>query len=73
MSYSWLVRRDELLLNQTKTEAFVAGTGRQVAKLDQSGGIPVFDVDVPFISKLRIFGVTLDFHLSFDDHITSIV
>ena len=65
--------RNNLLLNQTKTEAHVTGTRQQVAKLDQSGGIPVFVVDVSIVSKLLVFSVILDCHLSLDDRITSVV
>ena len=51
-------------------QALVAGTKQHAAKLDQSGGIPVFGVDVLFISRLLLFGARRDCHLSFDDHIS---
>ena len=68
----WHIRND-LLRNTTKTEALVTGTRQQVVKLDQSDGIPVFGVDVPFISKLQVLGVMLNCHLPFDDQITSVI
>ena len=46
---------------------------QQVEKLDQSGGIPLFGVDLPFFSNLWTLGLMLDCHLSFDDHIINIV
>ena len=69
----WLVPRNDLLLNPTKTEALITGIRQQVEKLDQSSGLPVFGVDVPFISKLWLLVVMLDCHLLFGHHITSIV
>ena len=66
----WHIMND-LLLNPTKMKALLTCTRQQVMKLDQSGGIPVFDVDVLFISKLWVLGVKLDCHLSFDDLITN--
>ena len=59
--------------SKQKQEALVTCTTQQVAKHDRTGGIPVFGVDVPFVSKLRILGVTLNCHLSFDYHITCVV
>ena len=59
----WNIRND-LLLNPTKTKELDTGTRLEVAKLDQSHGVPVFGVDVPFVSKLRVLGVALDCHLT---------
>ena len=67
----WYIRNN-LFLNANKTEAIVTGT-RQVAKCDQSNGILVSGVTISFIAKLRVLGVTLDSHLSFDDQITDVV
>ena len=39
----------------------------------QSSIILVSGVMVPFIVKLRVHGVNLDSHLSFDEHITGVV
>ena len=61
--------RNELLLNQNKTEAIITGTYQQIAKFDQSVRINVSGTTVPFSSKLRVIGVTLDSRLSFDDHV----
>ena len=65
---SWHIKND-LLLNPSKTEALVAGTCQQVAKLDTSNGIVVTNSIGPFSSKLRVLGVTLDEKLTFDDDI----
>ena len=58
---------NDLLLNSSKTEALVAGIRHQVAKLNTSTVIAVFGSIVPFPSKLRALGATLDEELTFDD------
>ena len=62
-----------LLLNPSKTEALVAGTRQQVAKLDTSNGIAVSGSIAPFSSKLRVLHVTMDEKLTFKDNIFRIV
>lgn len=62
-----------LLLNPSKTEALVTGTHQQVAKFSSSGGIRVANAVVPLSSTVRILGVTIDQHLTFDDHVTKVV
>ena len=49
------------------------GTYQQIAKFDQSVGVNVFGTTVPFLSKLRVLGVTWDSKLSFGDHVTCVV
>ena len=68
----WHIRNDHLL-NPSKTEALVAGTRQQVAKLDTSSEKAESGSIVPFSLKLRVLGVTLDEKLTFDDHISGIV
>ena len=68
----WYIKND-LLLNPRKTEALVAGPRQQVAKLNTSNGVGVFGSILPFSSKQRVLGMTLDELLTFDDHISGIV
>ena len=63
----WYISND-LLLNLGKTEALITGTHQQLAKLDTSNGIAVSGSIMPFSSKLRVLGVTLDKELTFNDH-----
>ena len=62
-----------LLLNPSKTEALAAGTRSQVQAVSQSAELCVAETDIVLTNKLRILGVTLDSHLSFDHHISKIV
>ena len=73
MSRSQTARANNHLHNPNKTETLVAGTCQQVAKLDTSYGIVMAGIVVPFSSKLRVLGVTLDEEVTFDDHISGIV
>ena len=61
-----------LLLNPTKTEALVTGTRQQVARLDCTA-VKFADTTVSISSAVRVLGVTLDSHLTFDKHITKLV
>lgn len=49
------------------------GTRQHVTKFYKSSGLAVSDVVIPFVAKPKVLGVTLDSHLSFDDHITGVV
>ena len=62
-----------LLLNSSKTEGLVAGTRQQVAKFNCSAGISLADTTVRCSTAVRVLGVTIDQHLTFDDHITRAV
>jgi len=61
-----------LLLNPTKTEALVTGTRQQVARLDCIA-VKFADTTVRISSAIRVLGVTIDSHLTFDKHITKLV
>jgi len=62
-----------LLLNPSKTEAVITGTRQQVARLDCSTGIVLADTTVKVSPAIRVLGVTIDRHLTFDDHVTKLV
>jgi len=62
-----------LLLNPSKTEAIVTGTRPQAAKMKSSARIHVADTLVPFSATVRVLGVTIDQHLSFNNHVAKTV
>ena len=62
-----------LLLNPSKTEALVTGTRRQVAKFNSTAGINLADTTVKISTAVRILGITVDRHLTFDEHVTKVV
>jgi hypothetical protein len=68
---------NNLLLNPSKTEALVIGTRHQVDLFDNASAevntLKFADVIVPCSNSIRILGVTIDKHLTFDDHVTSTV
>jgi hypothetical protein len=41
--------------------------------LDQSLGLCVTGAVIPFVDKLKLLGVTLDNHLTFDQHVSHVV
>jgi len=61
-----------LLLNPAKTEALVTGTRHQVAKMDSVAGIGLAGAVIPFAKTVKVLGVTIDQHLTFDDHISKV-
>ena len=56
-----------------KTEALAVGIRQQVAKLHLYVDVVVSGSTIPFGKKLRVLGVMLNNHLTFDDHITCVV
>jgi len=61
-----------LLLNPAKTEALVTGTWQQVAKMDSVAGIGLASAVIPFAKTVKVLGVSIDQHLTFDDHISKV-
>jgi Reverse transcriptase (RNA-dependent DNA polymerase) len=62
-----------LLLNPIKSEAIITGTRHQVKSVDRSSGLCVTGAIIPFVDKLKLLGVTLDSHLTFDQHVSDVV
>jgi len=62
-----------LLLNPSKSEAIITGTRHQVKSVDQSSGLCVTGAVIPFVNKLKLLGVILDNHLTFDQHVSDVV
>ena len=61
------------MLNPTKTETLVSGSGQQIAKFDRSHDISVSQRPIPIVEKIRVLGITLKGQLSLGDHITGVV
>jgi len=61
-----------LLLNLSKTEAVLFGTGPQRDKVSTAGGIEVAGTLVTFRNTVKLLGVTLD-SWTMDRHITEVV
>jgi Reverse transcriptase (RNA-dependent DNA polymerase) len=62
-----------LLLNPSKSEAIITGTQHQVKSVDHSSSLCVTGSIIPFVNKLKLLGVTLDSHLTFDQHVSDVV
>ena len=62
-----------LLLNPSKSEATITGTRHQVKSVDHSAGLCVTGALIPFVNELKLLGVTLDSHLTFDQHASDVV
>ena len=68
---------NNLLLNPSKTEVLITGTRQQVTKFESSTPaiqtIRFADTVIPYTKSVRILGVTIDSHLTFDKHVTNVV
>jgi len=61
-----------LLLNPSRTEALVTNTRQQVAKFESTVGISLADTTVKISTDDRILSITLDKHLTFNEHINKV-
>jgi len=57
-----------LQLNPDKSEALFVGTATQLRAVSSLTSVSVADVDLPVADSMRVFGVTLDRPLTFDNH-----
>jgi len=62
-----------LLLNPSKSEALITGSRHQVQSFDTTTSLCIAGSTVPFVSNIRLLGVTVDNHLSFDQHVSDVV
>jgi len=62
-----------LLLNPSKTEAVITGTRQQAARFDCSTGVVFAGTRVTISYAIRVLGITIDKHLTFDEHVTKLV
>jgi len=61
------------MLNPPKSEALITGNRHQAKSFDSSAGLKVAGSVMQFVEKIKLFGVTIDNNLSFDDHISGVV
>ena len=57
-----------LQLNPDKSEALFMGTATQLRAVSSLTSVSIADVDLPVADSMRVFGVTLDRRLTFDNH-----
>jgi len=57
-----------LQLNPDKSEALFVGTATQLRSVSSLKSVSVADVDLPVADSMRVLGVTLDRHLTSDNH-----
>jgi hypothetical protein len=62
-----------LLLNPYKSAAMITGSRHQVHSFNTTPGLCVTGSIVPFVNKINFLGVTVDNHLSFDQHVSDVV
>jgi Reverse transcriptase (RNA-dependent DNA polymerase)/Endonuclease-reverse transcriptase len=68
---TWFLEND-MQLNPTKSEAIIIGTAPQVKKFLPFKHVMIADAAVPVSDNLKIIGLTLDKHLTFDRHVTNV-
>jgi Reverse transcriptase (RNA-dependent DNA polymerase) len=61
------------LLNLSKSEAMITGSRHQVHSFNTTPGLCVAGSIVPFVNKIKLLVVTVDNHLSFDQHVSYVV
>jgi hypothetical protein len=62
-----------MLLNPEKSEALLVAGRTQVKKFTSANTLSVAGTNIPLSVELKSLGVTLDQHLSFDQHVRNIV
>jgi len=60
-----------LLLNPS--EALIKGSRHQAQSFDTTQGLCIAGSTVPFVNNVRLLGVTVDNHLSFDQHVSDVI
>ena len=62
-----------LQLNLDKSEALIIGTAHQLrAATSTVSSVTVADVDLPLANEMKVLGVTLDRHLTFEKHVSAV-
>ena len=61
-----------LFLNPEKTDAVLFGTNQYVKSLSNTSKLNVVGTSVALSNKVKLLGVTLDRHLTFDSHIMQV-
>jgi hypothetical protein len=69
--HSWFCHNG-MALNGDKSEAIIFGTWQKLHNYPTPPGISIAGSMVPFSDKIKTLGVTLDSHLTFSTHISSV-
>ena len=64
--------QDGLQLNLDKSEALFRGTATQLRAVSSLTSVTVADVDLLVADSMRVLSVTLDRHLTFDNHASAV-
>jgi len=70
--YRWHLENG-ILLNPSKSEALITGRRHQTQFFDTTQCLCIAGSTVSFVNNISFFGVTVDNHLSFDQHVSDIV
>jgi len=62
-----------MLLNPDKSEVLLVANPSNAQKFGQGSGVSVAGSNITYSVQLKSLGITLDQHLSFDQHITNVV
>lgn len=68
---SWFLSND-MLPNPSKTELMITGNRQQLRKHNLTQSVSVCNVDMVPVDKVKIVGVVIDKHLSFDNHVSDV-
>jgi len=69
---TWFLQ-NALLLNQDTTEAVLFGTRQRLSSLNTGVGVRVAGSVIQFTDAVKLFGVSLDSTVTFDQHTTNVV
>ena len=62
-----------LQLNPDKSEALIIGTAHQLRSATSTmSSVTVADVDLPLANETKVLGVILDWHLTFEKHVSAV-
>ena len=70
--YRWYLN-NFLMLNPDKSEVLLVGTGQQLSKFLTLTSINIAGSFLPFSDSIKLLGVTIDSHLTFQNHISQII
>ena len=68
---SWFLSND-MLPNPSKTEVMFTGTRQQLYKVNSKAAVSVCSANLLPVDNVKIVGVVIDNHLSFDKHVSDV-
>ena len=69
--HSWFCLNG-MALNPDKSDAIIIGTHQRSFSYSNLTSVDVARSTIPLAGHIKILGVTLDKHLTFDDHVTAV-